>query len=144
MTMKDNGHYARKHPPEMRPGDEILKMLGEACPEGWISCAQAFRKASALGISPREVGIAADFLEIRIRRCQLGLFGYSPEKSVVSPAEQVPPDLESAIKGALVEGRLPCASAWAIARKLGMAKMAVSAACEKLGIKISACQLGAF
>ncbi|MBW1683324.1 MAG: hypothetical protein JRJ83_18275, partial [Deltaproteobacteria bacterium] len=69
---------------------------------------------------------------------------YSPEKSVVSPAEQVPPDLESAIRGALVEGRLPCASAWAIARKLGMAKMAVSAACEKLGIKISACQLGAF
>jgi len=46
--------------------------------------------------------------------------------------------------GAMVDERLPCAAAWDIAAQAGISKMALSAACEALGIKIKPCQLGAF
>jgi len=54
------------------------------------------------------------------------------------------PDVTAAIRAALVDRRLPCASAWDIAKTFGVRKMVVSAACEALGIKIKPCQLGAF
>ncbi len=83
-------------------------------------------------------------MEIEISKCQLGLFGYSPEKMVVKAAEAVQPDLEKAIRSALMNDRLPCAAAWSIAETSGMPKMAVSSACEALKIKVKPCQLGAF
>jgi len=42
------------------------------------------------------------------------------------------------------DGRLPCAAAFRIAADFKLAKIRVSSAFEKLKIKISACQLGAF
>jgi len=42
------------------------------------------------------------------------------------------------------DGRLPCAAVFQIAADFKLAKIRVSSACEKLKIKISACQLGAF
>jgi hypothetical protein len=95
-----------------------------------------------------EVGVAVDFLETRITKCQLGLFGYPrerfPEGRAVEAAEEASPDIEAAIRGCLVEGRLPCKSAWEIAAERGIPKMAVAAACEKLKIRVKPCQLGAF
>ena len=58
--------------------------------------------------------------------------------------ENVPDDLEDAIREKLINGKLNCASAWEVAKKLNIPKMHVSSACEKLGIKIKSCQLGAF
>jgi len=52
--------------------------------------------------------------------------------------------LERAIREAVTDGRLSCDASWKIAKEFKMAKIRVSAACEKLGIKISHCQLGAF
>jgi hypothetical protein len=42
------------------------------------------------------------------------------------------------------DDRLPCAAAFQIAADFKLAKIRISSACEKLKIKISACQLGAF
>jgi hypothetical protein len=83
-------------------------------------------------------------LGAKVVKCQLGLYGYKPNKRIVKPAEAVSPDLEKAVRDALQNGRLPCAAAWEVAERLGLRKMEVSAACETLGIKISACQLGSF
>jgi molybdate transport system regulatory protein len=41
---------------------------------GKLACAQAFRIAKKLKVSPREVGDAANRLNIRIASCQLGCF----------------------------------------------------------------------
>jgi hypothetical protein len=42
------------------------------------------------------------------------------------------------------EDKLPCVAAWDIAAEFKITKSEVTAACEKLGIKIGYCQLGAF
>jgi hypothetical protein len=85
-----------------------------------------------------------DLMEIRLTKCQLGLFGYTPEKKIVTPAESVAPDLEAAIKAAVENGRLSCERAWQMADGRGIKRLAFSSACEALGIKVKPCQLGAF
>lgn len=49
-----------------------------------------------------------------------------------------------AVKAAAVEGRVPCAAALALARRLGVAPSQVGQAANELGIKIADCQLGCF
>lgn len=112
--------------------------------DGKLACAQAFAVVHRMKVTPAAVGECADELKIRLIRCQLGLFGYYPEKRIVKPATDVAAELRDAIIGALYDGRLPCASAWKIAEKFHTGKMDVSSACEKMAIKIKPCQLGAF
>jgi hypothetical protein len=109
-----------------------------------LPCAVAFDIADKLKISPATVGECADRLKIRLLKCQMGLFGYQPEKKIVKPSVEVGTELGVQIEESLIGGRLPCASAWKIAKNLGVAKMEVSSACEAMGIKIKPCQLGAF
>ncbi len=144
MTHEDAGHYAAKHPPEKKLNQEIAGAVSLKAVNGRISCSSAHKIAGSLKVPPAEVGITIDLLEMRINRCQMGLYGYTPEKRIVKPAEKVSPELEKAILEALVDNRLPCAAAWEIAGESGISKMEVSSACETLKIRISACQLGAF
>ena len=102
------------------------------------------RVAGELEVPPADVGVAIDLLELRIGKCQLGLFGYSPQRRAVKPALNVSPELEEALKKRLVDNRVSCLSCWEIAKELSLARMDVSAACESLNIKIASCQLGAF
>jgi hypothetical protein len=112
--------------------------------QGRLACAAAFKVASALQRSPADIGAAADRLGIRLVECQLGLFGYTPQKKIVTAAPGVDPELADAVRRKLDEGRLPCREAWALAESFSLPRMAVSAACEALGVKIKPCQLGAF
>jgi hypothetical protein len=52
--------------------------------------------------------------------------------------------LEEEIKASLVNGKLPCAVAFKIAKKLKVAPKEVGDATNRLQIKISSCQLGCF
>jgi hypothetical protein len=124
--------------------EEIDKSLLQRAEKGELPCVVAFDIVDKLKISPAAVGECADRLKIKIVKCQLGLFGYQPEKRRVTPAAEVAARLKSAIEAAMVNGRLPCVSSWGIADNMGIAKMDVSNACEALGIKIKPCQLGAF
>ena len=124
--------------------DRIAAAIREQAREGVMRCVTAFRIAKELNVTPLAVGETADALEVRLTRCQLGLFGYGDQKSIVEPAEVVPPELERAIEEGLVEGRLPCTVAWEIAARFGMPKLHVANAAEKLEIRIRPCQLGAF
>lgn len=122
----------------------IATSLEKKSAAGEISCAKAEGVARDLKADMGEVGRTLDLLEIRIVQCQLGLFGFGERKKAVTPAETVPAGLRDAINAALAEGCLSCKDAWDIARKAETARMAISSACEAMGIRIKPCQLGAF
>lgn len=140
----DTAHYARKHGPVATVDPVLRDGLLKRAADRKLPCAVAFDVAELLGVSPDEVGRAADLLELRLVKCQLGLFGYRPQKSIVKPAASVPPELEKAILAGLIDDRLPCKTTWKIAKRLGIQKMKISAACDAMKIKIRPCQLGAF
>ncbi|MCP4107007.1 MAG: hypothetical protein GY749_15965 [Desulfobacteraceae bacterium] len=119
---------------------EILKLAKN----DEIPCAVAFQISENLQVSPGQVGKTADILNLRLVKCQLGLFGYKPEKKIVRPQNNADQEIKDAISNALTDGRLQCRSAWDIASQFKIPRMKISGICENLGIKIKACQLGAF
>jgi hypothetical protein len=145
MTHADAGRYAAKHATGKSPDEKVAAALRATNATGGLACADAERVGNELGAAMAEVGRTADLLEIRINRCQLGLFGYDTAGGrIVRPAEGVEPGLEAAIRGRLSGGRLPCSAAWEIAAERKIPRMNVSSACEALKIKVKPCQLGAF
>jgi hypothetical protein len=144
MTHENAGHYAAKHPEETRSNPQIAEALKQIISAGRITCAAAHKIAGNLHISPVEVGVNIDLLEIRLSKCQLGLFGYEKQKKIVKPTEHIDPKLEKVIKESISDGRISCAACWDAADKAGCSKLDVSGACETLKVKISSCQLGAF
>ena len=144
MTEKDKGQFAKKHPAERKVNPLIADEVKGRSPEGEIPCAVAFEIVAHQKSTPEEVGFTLDALEVRVVKCQLGLFGYQPIKRIVKPTQSLPVALRDEIQKALTKNRLTCTAAWDIAARLGLRKMEVSSACETMGIKISSCQLGAF
>jgi hypothetical protein len=144
MSLEEKKNYADKHPSDRKVSQKIINAVKDRGRDGELPCAVAFTIAKDHNVPPAEVGAAADLTQTQINKCQLGLFGYKPEKTIAKPAESVPSPLEEAIRKALVNGRLPCESAWKIAEKLDVTKIGVCSACEALKIKISNCQLGTF
>ena len=145
MAHSDAGRYAAKHAAGGSPDEKIAAAVRVKMEAGEIACAAAERISAELGTTMAEVGRTVDLLEVRIGSCQLGLFGYdAPGGRIVRPAEAVEPGLETAIRGGLVDGRLPCIAAWEIAAEKKIARLKVSSACETLKIKVKPCQLGAF
>lgn len=144
MAHEDAGHYAAKHPQGTELNAAIAAEIEKKSQESALSCAAAHTIAEALGTAPAEVGRNMDLMEVRLTKCQLGLFGYTPNKKIVTAAERVAPELEAALLGVVAEGRLSCESAWQIAAAQGIKRMDLSAACEALGLKVKPCQLGAF
>lgn len=144
MTHDNAGHYAAKHPGG-RIDPKIADAIAEKEKDGRITCAAAHAMAKKLAVSPQVIGMNIDLLEKRIRRCQMGLFGYDRKTTKkVKPAGMVTQKVEKAIRGAMEEDRITCAAAWRVAEQIGLTKMELSSACEALGIKVKKCQLGAF
>lgn len=144
MTREDAGHYSLKHPEGTAHDPALVATLREKALDGRLTCAVAHQVAEAFKVTPAEVGKTADLLDLRIVECQMGLFGYSPEKRIVRPAGNVTQELRDQLEQVADDGRISCASCWKIADTLGVEKMTVSSACEALGIKVKHCQLGAF
>ena len=144
MTHEDAPHYSTKHPIGTPLDKLVVEALEARAVEGTITCAQAFVVVDHLGRTPAEIGRTADLLEYRITECQLGLFGYSPAKKIVRPAEQVPDNVREQLDRFVREGTVSCAACWKIADSLGLERMDVSAVCERLDVKVQPCQLGAF
>jgi len=53
-------------------------------------------------------------------------------------------EIEAEVKASLVDGKLPCAAAFQIAKKLGVAPKAVGDTANDINVKIASCQLGCF
>jgi hypothetical protein len=111
---------------------------------GCLKCADAHRIAKKLGLPPDQIGIQIDLAELRISRCQMGLFGYYPNKHILNPDIQISPQADQAIDKAQTNGRISCAQCWELATFLAMSRPDLASACEKKQIRIKPCQLGAF
>jgi hypothetical protein len=145
VTHMNEGHYAKKHADQVQLNQTIADVIRKRSVGGKVSCATAFRIVEELNVKPSEVGQNLDLLEMKIVKCQLGLFGYGGRNRLIAkPDESVPPELERALRVGLVNDRLPCATAWDIAKRFDLPKMSITSACEKLHIRIGKCQLGSF
>lgn len=144
MTREQGPKFSEKHGTDTPMDPAVKQEVLDKSKNNEIACAVAFNIAEGLKATPADVGKGIDLLDIRLVKCQLGLFGYSPVKKAVKPKSPQSRDLEEAIRMALVAKKLSCRAAWDIAHRFDLPKMTVSAACEALEIKIKPCQLGAF
>lgn len=144
MTHHDEGNYQAKHGDQAPPARAVMDAVKAAAVDNRITCVAAFGIIEGLSATPADAGCAADLLGLKISKCQLGLFGYGKGVKLVKPEESVTADLEREIRSRLVDGRITCNDLWIIADGRNMPRLKAAGACEKLGIRISACQLGAF
>ena len=144
MSSKNKPPFPEKHPPHEKPDAKIAAAVQEALSEGKLACAVAFHIAAQLNTTPQEIGKAADLLDVKLAKCQLGLFGYQPQKKIVKAQTTSHQELLDAIQAGQEEGSLACQRAWQIADQFNMGKLAVSNVAQGLKIKIKDCPLGAF
>lgn len=135
--------FSDKHKAE-EPNAMIKSQIIKRSKKETIPCAVAFEIVADAQVSPAEIGKTLDLMNYRLVKCQLGLFGYRPEKKIVKPHATNNTGLKNAIRNTLVNGKLSCKSAWEIAARFQIQKMTVCGICEDMGIKIKPCQLGAF
>ncbi|SCY54024.1 hypothetical protein [Desulfoluna spongiiphila] len=126
--------------------DEVIKELKGAARQGRISCALALSTAFRCGVTPGEAGTCLDEQGIRIESCQLGLFGYGPGKQ---KRIQMPETISGEVADWMADraeahGHITCSEIFAKAKEDGLSRALLAGACEKTGVKIRACQLGAF
>ena len=144
MSRNKGQKFSDKHEAAEKPNPEIMNQIEKRSKNNEIPCALAFEIVDDLAVLPAEVGKTIDLINYKLVKCQLGLFGYLPEKKIVTPQDTTNQDLKDAIQKALVDQRLPCISAWEIAARFKIPKLAVSGIAEAMGVKIKPCQLGAF
>lgn len=147
MSHSDSGHYALKHRHrEILP--DVSSAIQARSVNGRIPCADLHALARSFNMPPEEMGVQADLIEIRLCRCILGLFGYEAEKQhtkkILDPEPLMAPDLIRALREDAPEGKMSCSRCWKTAARLGIRRLHAASVCEKLGIKIKPCQLGAF
>lgn len=134
----------------------IHQAILEQLEDGKLPCNRAFAIASQLDVDPLSVGMVANEADIRIARCQLGLFGYGPKAEgkhkIVHPMDKVPERLaarlraeaESLSKSPAADKGITCTAIWRAADGLGYRRIEASSAVEAMGLKVSRCQLGCF
>jgi hypothetical protein len=66
------------------------------------------------------------------------------QKNPSNLSEESLSELESVVKASLKDGYLSCPVAWGIARKSNVPKIVVGEITDRLGIRITNCQLGCF
>ena len=94
MKRQNGKKFADKHGSGAQIDSRIKDALGQQTRNNEVPCAVAFKIADALQVSPADVGKTADLLELELVKCQLGLFGYKPDKKIVKPKAAENPDLE--------------------------------------------------
>jgi hypothetical protein len=143
MTHSDKGHYANKHQGQ-KIDEKISSLIKSKAKDNELTCAAAHKAAEELGVKPIEIGIQTDLLEFRITMCQLGLFGYEGGTKKIDPDFNLPLDMEEQIDKISKDGRISCLESLNIADGLKSKRVDVASCCEKKGLKIKPCQLGAF
>jgi len=144
MAHQDKGKFFSKHPEGTTVAGDLKQEVLKQTKDNNIACKAAEKIAQKMKTPLGDVGVAIDMLNVNIAQCQLGLFGYDGKSKLVEAADRVSPEMETAIRKALANDRLPCAAAWKIADQFNIKRLDVCAACEKLKIKVKPCQLGAF
>jgi hypothetical protein len=116
--------------------------------DGQLPCNEAHAIAQRLDIQPLEVGFAANEADVKISRCQLGLFGYGPKAEgkhkIVHAMDDVPERLAARLRAGAEGENITCKTIWEVADKLGYKRIEASSAVEAMGLRVSRCQLGCF
>jgi len=144
MSAKKGKSFSEKHSSNLHPDPIIEKEMKKRDANQEIACVLGIEIAKELGMTPMEVGRTADLMNISVVKCQLGLFGYKPEKKIVKAEDTSNRSLKDAIIGSAENNRLSCEKAWQIAGQFSISKLKVSNVSQANGIKIKSCQLGAF
>lgn len=144
MKLKKNQTYAAKHSKNAEVDAAVEEKIRERARNEELPCAVAFDIAAELGCDPSIIGKTADLMNYRLVKCQLGLFGYQPEKKIVGPEQPSDAALAADLQKLAERGVIACEEAWELAARHRVPKMTVSKGCEALQIKIKPCQLGAF
>jgi hypothetical protein len=144
MTRANKGKYAEKYPSGRTTNPLLVKAVKDKADYGVIPCASAIMIAEEMNVPTEEIGFTIDMLEIRISKCQLGLFGNTPISKITKAEENIDKELQQAILDKSIDNRLPCAAAWELAKLFKIPKIKIAGACEALKLKISNCQLNAF
>jgi hypothetical protein len=138
----------RRTPEDFIPEPKLVAAIRERLMDGKLSCPSAFTVVHAFEVEPLEVGWTANSMDVRLYRCQLGLFGYPGKQGWDDhnvPAMSVPLGLPEALEAARGEqDTLPCSRAWEIASQFQCPRILVGYIADTLNIKITPCQLGAF
>jgi hypothetical protein len=140
ITKGKMGHCANKHPLPTKTDPKVSKEVKDFIKDGSLSCPDSEKIAASLGIPISDIGRNTDLKEIRLSRCQLGLFG----PKVLTSVENITKNVRSQVSSSLEDGRLPCEASWVLAKQLNVSRLEIGAICEGMNIKISKCQLGAF
>jgi hypothetical protein len=128
--------------------DKLMEAMQGRLEDGRLPCNQAFAIAKKLGMEPLTVGMVANDSEIRVSRCQLGLFGYGPKAEgkhkIVHAMEEVPERLAARLRAEVEGDGITCTAVWKVADGLGFKRIEASSVVEAMGLKVSRCQLGCF
>jgi len=128
--------------------EQLHQAMLDRLKDGQLPCSQAHTIAQILDVEPLTVGLAATEADIRISRCQLGLFGYGPKAEgkhkIVQPMDNVPERLAARLRAASESDGITCAAIWEIADDLGFTRLEASSAVEAMGLRVSRCQLACF
>lgn len=128
--------------------ERLHQAMLERLEDGKLPCNQAHAIAHILEITPLTVGLAANEANIRISRCQLGLFGFGPKAEgkhkIVHPLDEVPERLAARLRAQADKGGITCTAIWKVADGLGYKRLEASSAVEAMGLKVSRCQLACF
>ncbi len=111
---------------------------------GQLPCPIAFKIARESEASLQEIGETAENLRIKIIDCQLGCFQVAKATHQDLDGIDIKKMLAEEIEASLVNGKLPCAVALEVARKLKVTPQEVGDTATKQKTKISQCQLGCF
>ena len=144
MSSESGKGFSQKQAQGTEPDPTLAEEVRKRLRNRQLPCAVAFEIAKDLKVPPLDVGKAADFMNIPLAKCQIGLFGYKPDKKIVKAETTASPDLLDAIRASMHNDRLSCEAAWQIADRFNMTRLKVSNVCEGHEIKIKPCQLGAF
>lgn len=123
---------------------KLEEELRASVTDNHLPCATAWDIAQKLKVSRRQVGDSSDELKMRIVDCQLGCFQVrkATHEDIVNLQPARP--LVEQIQASLVDGNLPCAVAFKVARKLEASPKEVGDAATRMKVHIVDCQLGCF
>ncbi len=142
---KTRAEIRAQYPANETPDKAIVaKLEAAANADKRIACRAAHKIAQDLDCVPLKVGQTADLMEVRIIRCQLGLF--SRGEATVAPLskDDITPEMRAAVESAVSDGKISCKECWQLADQLNLTRLEMGALCDGLKIKVSPCQLGAF
>ena len=142
---KTRAEIRAQYPANATPDKAIAaKIDATANTDKRIACRAAHEISKELKCLPLKVGQTADLMEVRINRCQLGLFGRSNRAAVEFSEKDVTQEIKAAVESVMSDGKIACDDSWQLADQLNLSRLEMGALCDALDIKVSSCQLGAF